>query len=58
MDRHRFEAAHLKYASLRMASWYPEAIRGGNIKFEGDAMDTLDEITPALFDCFKTKYAG
>lgn len=49
MDRRRLEAAHLKYASLQMATWYPEAISNSAIKFEGDVMATLNAITPALF---------
>lgn len=58
MDRRRFEAAHLKYASLQMASWYPQTNIHGSIKFEGDVLESLYEITPALFDSFETKYAG
>ena len=58
MDRRRFAAAHLKYASLQMANWYSESITYSSIKFEGDVTDTLNEITPALFLGFEKKYAG
>lgn len=58
MDRRRFEAAHLKYACLQMASRYPNAISISHVKVEGDVTDTLREITPSLFHCFETRYAG
>lgn len=58
LDRCRFEAAHLKYASLQMATWYPKAISYNCVKVEGDIMDTLNEITPALFLGFEENYAG
>ena len=58
MDRRRFEAAHLKYASLKMATWYPEAISHCSIKFEGKVTDTLKDITPAMFHSFESRYAG
>lgn len=57
MDRRRLEAAHLKYACLRVAAQYPEAISLKSIKFE-DVMETLCEITPTLFSCFEARYAG
>lgn len=57
MDRRRFEAAHLKYASLQMATWYPEATSYNQITFEGDVKDTLNEIMPALCS-FEARYAG
>ena len=58
MDRRRFEAAHLKYASLKMVSWYPEATSYSSVKFEGDVTDTLNEITHTLFLSFEANYAG
>lgn len=45
MDRRRFEAAHLKYAALKMAANYSEAIPSGNITVETDVMVTLQKIT-------------
>lgn len=58
MDRRRFEVAHLKYACLRVAAQYPDAISLRFIKFKGDAMETLCEIAPIFFSCFEAKYAG
>ena len=58
MDRRRFEAAHLKFACLQMATWYPEAISFDSVKFEGDLTATLDKVTPSLFCAFEAKYAG
>lgn len=58
MDRRRFEAAHLKYACLQVVARYPEKISLSSVKFDGDATETLNEITPILFDCFEAKYAG
>ena len=49
MDRQRFEAAHLKYACLKMAMQYPDAIPSARVKVESCIFDTLNEITPALF---------
>ena len=58
MDRRRFEAAHLKYASLQMAARYPAVFSSTSIKVESCISDTLKEITPALFKAFETRYAG
>ena len=58
MDRRRFEAAHLKYACLQMAARYPDAISSAHVKVETCVTDTLNEITPPLFGCFETRYAG
>lgn len=60
MDRRRFEAAYLKYACLQMASHYPEAFSCESrcLSFKADIMETLNEITPPLFQCFETTYAG
>lgn len=58
MDRQRFEAAHLKYACLRVVAQYPEAISLKSVKFKSDVSVTLYEITPALFSCFEARYAG
>lgn len=58
MDRRRLEAAHLKYACLQIIAQYPESISLKSVKFEGDAIETLCEITPALFTCFEARYAG
>ena len=57
MDRRRFEAAHLMYACLQMVDRYPDAI-SSHLKFESDVNDTLNEITPALFRHFESRYAG
>ena len=58
MDRRRFEAAHLKYACLKMAAQYPMAINISYIGVEADISDPLNKITPILFQCFESKYAG
>ena len=58
MDRRCFEAAHLKYACLKMAVQYPDAIPSANVQVESCIFDTLNEITPALFQSFEARYAG
>ena len=58
MDRQRFEAAHLKYACLKMAAQYPMAINISYIGVEADISNSLNKITPILFQCFESKYAG
>ena len=56
MDRRRLEAAHIKYACLKMVGFYPEGFK--DFKFEGDITDTLDKITPLLFKFFEQTYSG
>lgn len=58
MDRRRFESAHLKYACLQMAAKYPEAFSTKYIRVDCCVSHTFDEITPLLFKCFETQYAG
>ena len=58
MDRRRFEAAHLKYAALRLAVSYPEAFHQRGVTVEVEVGDMLQEITPSLYDAFQAKYAG
>lgn len=58
MDRRRFEAAHLKYAAIQLAMSYPEAIPPGSFTIKCDVADTLEQITPSLYDAFKARYAG
>lgn len=41
LDHRRFEAAHLKYTSLKMVSWYPETTSYSNVKFESDVKTRL-----------------
>ena len=41
MDRRRLEAAHLKYACLKMAAQYPERINISCVRVEGDVTTTL-----------------
>lgn len=55
MDRRRFEAAHMKYACLRMAAEYSEVILPKYVTVESCA---LHKITPALFSSFEARYAG
>ena len=52
------EAAHLKYAALRLAVSYPEAFRQRGVTVEVEVGDMLQEITPSLYDAFQAKYAG
>ena len=58
MDRRRFEEAHLKYACLRLAGQYPEAINEEHVTLQADVKDTLEKVTPALFRAFETRYGG
>ena len=58
MDRRRFEAAHLKYAALRLAVRYPEAFHQRGVTVDVEVRDMLQEITPSLYDAFQAKYAG
>ena len=55
MDRRRLEAAHLRYACLMMAASYPDQFKG--FSFEGDINDTLERITPKLFQIFEQTYS-
>lgn len=57
LDRRRFEAAHLKYACLQTATWYPDAISYKLIVVEGEIGDSLNKITPILFNRFEKEYA-
>ena len=58
MDRRRFEAAHLKYACLRVVNLYPKFLSLDAICFDGDINTTIEVITPLLFCGFEAKYAG
>ena len=58
MDRRYFEAAHLKYAALRLAVRYPEAFHQRGVTVDVEVRDMLQEITPSLYDAFQAKYAG
>lgn len=53
MDRRRFEAAHLKYAALRLAVTYPEAFRQRGVTVEVEVGDMLQEITPHCMMVFR-----
>ena len=41
-----------------MAGQYPEAASLNCIQFEGDPIDAISKITPALFCGFESRYAG
>jgi len=56
MDRRRLETAHIKYACLMTAASYPEQFKG--FSFEGDIKDTLEKVTPTLFQVFEQTYSG
>ena len=56
MDRRRLEAAHIKYACLKMVGFYPEEFK--DFTFEGDISNTLDQVTPLLFKLFERTYSG
>lgn len=57
LDRRRLEAAHFKYAMLKVASWYPKDI-DPEITFSPDLKDTLLEFTPVFQHAFHKKYSG
>ena len=48
----------LKYACLEIAAQYPMAINISYIGVEADISESLNKITPILFQCFDSKYAG
>ena len=58
MDRRQFEAAHLKYACLRVVSLYQKFLSLDAICFDGDTNTAIEVITPLLFCGFEAKYAG
>ena len=56
MDRRRLEAAHMRYACLMMAASYPEEFKGFSL--EGDITNSLEKVTPMLFQVFERTYSG
>ncbi len=54
MDRRRLEAAHFKYAMLKVVFWYPGDI-DFDMKCSADLNDTLLKFTPK-FQIFHKKY--
>jgi len=57
LDRRRLESAHLMYAAMNVAKWYPESFSG--IQFESGNIDkTTDELTPVYHFAFSKEYAG
>jgi hypothetical protein len=58
MDRRRFEAAHLKFAVLKITTAYGDVIKRENVKFDSDIANSLMAVTPVLYSAFMSRYAG
>lgn len=58
MDRRRFEAAHLKYAVLKTASHFKQQFQCENLPIYSDVAQTLQEVTPKLFQPFQDRYGS
>ena len=56
LDRRRLEAAHLRYAVLKVVSYYPKEL--GTTTIYPDFKITLEFITPLFFSIFRSHYAG
>lgn len=57
LDRRRFEAAHLRYALLQVASRYP-LIVPSPLGMTTDVADILHQVTPAYYEAFTQRYSG
>ena len=58
LDRRRFEAAHLRYAVLKVAASYPELMGTQGLLVYPDVEKTLQIITPALYSSFQARFSG
>ena len=59
MDRRRLELAHLKYAILKVCSWYPESLCVKDIVFmPGNVDELVLEFSKKYYLLFSSKYAG
>ena len=56
VDRRRLEAAHLKYATLKVMKWYPETFKTYRICVKQE--NTLEKITGYFYSAFTSRYAG
>lgn len=54
VDRRRLEAAHLKYAALKVMKRYPETFKDYCICVKQE--DTLEKITGYFYSAFTSKY--
>ena len=58
MDRRRLECAHIRFAILKVARWYPDCFTIENIMFSGNESITLQEFVPLYQKTFHQKYSG
>lgn len=56
LDRRRLEAAHLKYAALKVMKRYPEVFKQHKINIK--LTETLESITKDFYTAFTLKYSG
>jgi len=58
MDRRRLESAHIRFAMLKVAQWYPDDIDIAKIIFHNNPSSTLLEFTPIFQKLFHRVYSG
>ena len=57
LDRRRLEAAHFKYAILKITCWYADKMES-KVIFSPDLNETLLQFIPLYQHLFHTKYSG
>lgn len=56
LDRRRLEAAHFKYAVLKVMKRYPDTFQQQKISVT--LADTLKKVTQDFYTAFTTRYSG
>lgn len=57
MDRRRFEDAHLKYAALKIVSWYPSMFQLEDLDLSTSINSLLSSVTASYYCTFTRKYS-
>lgn len=57
MDRRRFEDAHLKYAALKVVSWYPSMFKLEDLDLSMSINSLLTSVTASYYSTFTRKYS-
>lgn len=58
VDRRRVEAAHFQFATLQVASWYPEQFDVRKLPLHGCLQTTLTSVVTIYHGAFMTRYSG
>ena len=58
LDRRRLEDAHLKFACLQIAKWYPQSFKHHNLVFTPSLNETLQKLTPVYHEAFLGFYSS